>query len=134
MAEATAGLAAWKAKHEQAAYRRIPSTTPDRAAPAGAPAEHMVAMGDGTRLASDVYLPAKGGPFPAILTRLPYGKREPYCFMPTVADHWVRKGYAAVVQDVRGKWASEGSFEPNLNRHEISDGHESIDWVAGQPW
>ncbi len=134
IAEAGGGLAAWKAKHEQAAYERIPSTTPDRAAPAGAPVQHMVAMGDGTRLASDVYLPAAGGPFPAILTRLPYGKREPYCFMPTVADHWVRKGYAAVVQDVRGKWASEGSFEPNLNRHEISDGHDSIAWVASQPW
>ncbi len=134
MAGERGGLAAWEAKHRQAAYERIPSTTPDRAAAAGPPAEHRVAMRDGVRLATDVYLPAGEGPFPAILTRLPYGKREPYCFMPAVARHWVRKGYAAAVQDVRGKWASEGSFEPNLNRHEIPDGHDSVAWLAAQPW
>ena len=134
MADERGGLAAWEAKHRQAAYERIPSATPDRAAAAGPPAEHGVAMRDGVRLATDVYLPAGEGPFPAILTRLPYGKREPYCFMPAIARHWVRKGYAAAVQDVRGKWASEGSFEPNLNRHEIPDGHDSVAWLAAQPW
>jgi putative CocE/NonD family hydrolase len=54
--------------------------------------------------------------------------------MPVVADLWNRRGYAAVVQDVRGKWGSEGVFEPNLARNEISDGNDTVDWIAKQPW
>ena len=118
----------------QAPYTRLPSATPDRAAPGRTISDAMVAMRDGTRLATDVYLPEGEGPFPAILTRLPYGKTEPYCYMPVIADYWVRKGYAAVVQDVRGKWGSEGLFEPNLAANEVPDGHDTIDWIAQQPW
>ncbi len=94
----------------------------------------MVPMRDGIRLATDVYLPACDAPFPTILTRLPYGKTEPYCFMPAVARFWNRKGYAAVVQDVRGKWDSEGHFEPNLAANEVPDGYDTIEWIATQPW
>jgi predicted acyl esterase len=86
----------------------------------------MVRARDGIGLATDVYLPDGPGPFPTVLTRLPYGKTEAYCAMPVVADLWNRRGYAAVVQDVRGKWGSEGVFEPNLARNEISDGHDTV--------
>ncbi len=130
----TGGLAAQKAKHEVAHYDALPSDTPDRASPGAVLADALIPMRDGTRLATDVYLPAGDGPFPAILTRIPYGKTEPYCYMPVIAAYWVRKGYAAVVQDVRGKWASEGHFEPNLNRNEVPDGFDTIDWIANQPW
>lgn len=128
------GLAAQKAKREVASYERLPSATPDRAEPGRTLADQMVTMRDGVGLASDIYLPAGGGPFPTILTRMPYGKTEPYCYLPVIAAYWVRKGYAAVVQDVRGKWASEGKFEPNLNRNEVPDGYDTIDWIARQPW
>ena len=121
-------------KRAEPAWTRIPSAAPDRAEPGETIEDAMVAMRDGVRLATDVYLPAGEGPFPAILTRMPYGKREPYCFMPAIADHWVRRGYAAVVQDVRGKWASEGHFEPNLSAAETPDGYDAIDWIARQPW
>ncbi len=130
----TDGLQAWKDKHETAAWETIPTELPRRAEAGRVLGDVMVAMRDGTRLATDVYLPAGDGPFPAILTRMPYGKREPYCFMPVVAANWVRQGYAAVIQDVRGKWASEGRFEPNLAAVEIPDGHDTIDWIAGQDW
>jgi uncharacterized protein len=130
----TGGLAAQKGKHEVAAVSHIPTTTPDRARPGEVIADQMIAMRDGVRLATDVYLPAGDGPFHAILTRMPYGKTEPYCYMPVIAAYWVSKGYAAVVQDVRGKWASQGSFEPNLNRNEIPDGYDTIAWIADQPW
>ncbi len=128
------GLAAQKAKREAAGYECLPSATPDRAEPGRTVADQMVTMRDGVGLATDVYLPEGVGPFPTILTRMPYGKTEPYCHMPVIADYWVRKGYAAVVQDVRGKWASEGKFEPNLNRNEVPDGYDTIDWIAKQPW
>ncbi len=121
-------------KRRAPAWDRIPSATPDRAEPGAAMSDLMVPMRDGVGLATDVYLPAGDGPFPTILTRMPYGKTEPYCFMPAIAGYWVRKGYAAAVQDVRGKWGSEGRFEPNLAAAETPDGYDTVDWIARQPW
>ena len=103
--------------------------------------EFMVPMRDGVRLATDVYLPAqpighdtdaRPGPFPALVVRQPYGKREPFLWMPVQGRYWARRGYALVVQDVRGRWASEGEYEPFF--HELDDGYDTVDWVAKQPW
>ncbi len=103
--------------------------------------EFMAPMRDGVRLATDVYLPqrpvghgkdARPGPFPALVIRQPYGKREPFLWMPVQARYWARRGYACVVQDVRGRWASEGEYEPFF--HELDDGYDTVDWVAKQPW
>ncbi len=116
------------------AFKRIPSASEDRSALSSVVSDQMIPMRDGVRLATDVYLPRGAGPFPAVLTRLPYGKTEAWCNMPEVAEYWTRKGYAAVVQDVRGKWGSEGVFEPNLNRHEVPDGYDTIEWISRQPW
>jgi uncharacterized protein len=113
--------------------RLLPSL-PDRRGRGPVSSDVMVRARDGIGLATDVYLPDGPGPFPAVLTRLPYGKTESYCSLPVVADLWNRRGYAAVVQDVRGKWGSEGVFEPNLARNEVSDGYDTIDWIAKQPW
>lgn len=115
-------------------YTKVPTSLPDRAGRGEVLSDVMIAMRDGVRLATDVYLPEGPGPFATVLTRLPYGKTEPYCVMPVIADYWNRRGYAAVVQDVRGKWGSEGVFEPNLNKNEIADGYDTIDWIARQPW
>jgi uncharacterized protein len=103
--------------------------------------EFMVPMRDGTGLATDVYLPgepvghdkeARPGPFPALVVRQPYGKREPFLWMPLQGRYWARRGYALVVQDVRGRWASEGEYDPFVN--ELDDGYDTVDWVARQPW
>lgn len=95
--------------------------------------EHMVPMRDGIRLATDVYLPADTpGPGPTILTRLPYDKTGDYTFMPVVAQYFLRFGYRVVVQDVRGKFRSEG--ETLLFVNEADDGYDTIDWIVGQPW
>lgn len=113
---------------------KLLASLPDRMARGPVKSDLMVRARDGIGLATDVYLPAGPGPFPTILTRLPYGKTEAYCAMPVIADLWNRRGYAAVVQDVRGKWGSEGVFEPNLARNEISDGYDTVDWIAKQAW
>ena len=95
--------------------------------------EIMVPMRDGVRLATDVYLP--GGstePGPVILTRLPYDKNGSYTFMPLVAEYFMRHGYRMVVQDVRGKFRSEG--ETLLFVNEADDGYDTIEWITRQPW
>ncbi|MEU9345277.1 CocE/NonD family hydrolase [Streptomyces sp. NPDC048278] len=91
-----------------------------------------IPMRDGTRLATDVYLPSGTGPWPAVLVRLPYDKNGGYCFMPEIAAYVTGRGYAAVVQDVRGKFRSEGATEFGI--HEVSDGYDTVDWVCRQPW
>ena len=67
-------------------------------------------MRDGVGLFTDIYLPPGDGPFPVVLTRVPYGKRSDYVFLPAIGQFWVRHGYAYVGQDVRGRFGSEGSF------------------------
>lgn len=89
-----------------------------------------VQMRDGTTLYADVYRPASPGPHPALLTRTPYDKalRGPAPFVVRAAT----AGYAVVIQDVRGRFTSEGPFETFVN--ERQDGYDTLDWLAGQSW
>ncbi|MBS1881999.1 MAG: CocE/NonD family hydrolase [Actinobacteria bacterium] len=110
--------------------------SPARPLSLGQPDPHadqaMVGMRDGVRLATDVYLPAGRGPFPTVLTRLPYDKSGRDCFIPWVAAYMTGRGYAFVAQDTRGKGRSEG--EPIAFVDELADGYDSLDWVAGRSW
>lgn len=92
----------------------------------------MVRMRDGVRLATDVYLPQEAGPAPAIVVRLPYDKASRYTFFPLLAPSITARGYALVVQDVRGKFGSEGETVAFV--HETDDGWDTLDWVANQEW
>jgi putative CocE/NonD family hydrolase len=95
--------------------------------------EHFITTSDGVRLATDVYLPVgQSGPFPAVLIRLPYDKNGEFCFMPHFARIITARGYAAVIQDVRGKFRSEGATE--FGRHEVEDGWDTLEWISVQPW
>lgn len=90
-----------------------------------------VLMRDGTVLRADVLRPRKDGRFPTLVYRTPYGKEyalEDY----TTFQHAVERGYAVVVQDVRGRYASAGEFRPYEN--EGHDGYDTIEWAAQQPW
>jgi putative CocE/NonD family hydrolase len=86
-------------------------------------------MRDGTVLRADVFRPASEGPFPVLLCRLPYGKRVPLVLQQLDALTLARNGFIVVVQDVRGRFASEGVWEPWTN--EEQDGYDSIQWAAG---
>ena len=110
----------------------IPSGTPDRELQTGVTADCFATMRDGIRLGADVYLPRAVGPFPAIVIRMPYGKQTPAMGMAVLGAWLARKGYACVVQDVRGKFSSGGDFDPGV--HEVEDGYDTVDWVAGQDW
>lgn len=90
-----------------------------------------VAMRDGVVLRADVLHPAGNGKFPVLVYRTPYGKdaaQRQY----TTFKHAVDRGYAVVVQDVRGRFQSEGEFRPYEN--EGRDGYDTIEWAATQPW
>lgn len=94
--------------------------------------QYAVAMADGVRLATDVYLPERGTRWPTLLSRLPYDKAGDECFLPAVARWFTERGFAVVVQDVRGKVRSGGELAPF--EAEIADGYATLDWVAAQRW
>jgi putative CocE/NonD family hydrolase len=87
-----------------------------------------VPMRDGVHLSTDVYRPAKDGKYPAILVRTPYKKE----MSELTGRFYARRGYAVAVQDCRGRFGSEGTWEPFV--HEPKDGHDAVEWVAAQPW
>lgn len=92
-----------------------------------------VAMPDGVRLAADVFRPAGGGRHPVVLLRTPYDRSGAAAFgLQLNALHLVDAGYVVVTQDVRGRFGSEGEFEPF--RSEAADGVATIHWAAEQPW
>lgn len=87
---------------------------------------------DGTVLRADVYLPAGVGEYPVLLMRTPYGKGHAQANSGYAHPSWyASRGYVVVVQDCRGRWASDGVFVPYLN--EAEDGYETIEWAARLP-
>ena len=90
-----------------------------------------VSMRDGVQLRADVLRPAGGGRFPTLVYRTPYGK-DAALKDDTTFRRAVERGYALVVQDVRGRYASDGDFRPY--EREGRDGYDTIEWAARQPW
>jgi putative CocE/NonD family hydrolase len=92
-----------------------------------------VSMRDGTILYADCYRPAEEGRYPVLLQRTPYDKEiTTLALMQTDTFRAVRRGYAVVIQDVRGRYRSEGTFNPF--HQEIPDGYDTVEWCAAQPW
>jgi len=98
------------------------------------PLEFMVKMRDDVSLLTDVYLPDGNGPFPVILSRVPYGTKSDYIFQPQVGAFFIGHGYAYVTQNVRGRFGSEGIFTAYTKGQEIPDGYDTIDWIVDQSW
>ncbi len=92
--------------------------------------EHAIeaTMRDGTVLRADVYRPKAEGKFPVLLERTPYDKRQSAGFALTTAAH----GYVVVIQDVRGRYTSDGEWYPFKN--ESNDGYDTVEWVATLPY
>jgi hypothetical protein len=90
-----------------------------------------IPMRDGVVLRADIRLPSGRGPFPVLVYRTPYGANNALREYTTF-QHALERGYAIVVQDVRGRYASDGVFAPYQN--EGRDGYDTIEWAAKQPW
>lgn len=89
-----------------------------------------IPMRDGTTLRADVYLPTSKGPHPTVLLRSPYGRGPG--FAVTMAVPFAARGYAVVMQSVRGTFGSGGEFTPVVN--EEHDGQDTVVWLREQPW
>ncbi len=87
---------------------------------------------DGVILRADVRRPKKDGKYPVLIFRTPYGKNEGDEENEKTFAEAVRRGYAMVVCDVRGRYASDGEFVAYQN--EGKDGYDTIEWAAKQPW
>lgn len=84
---------------------------------------------DGTILRADIYRPNKEGKYPVLLTRLPYNKDLPrYSQMILDPVKAANKGYIVVIQDVRGRFQSEGEFQSFSS--EAKDGYDTVEWAA----
>lgn len=90
-----------------------------------------VPMRDGIQLRADILRPAGRGRFPTLVYRTPYGK-DAALKEYTTFTRALGRGYAIVVQDVRGRYASEGDFRPY--EREGRDGYDTIEWAARQSW
>ena len=98
-------------------------------------ADTMVPMRDGTGLATDIYLPAIAGlpaqgQFPVIIERTPYNKASPVNV--TNGKYFARRGYVCAIQDVRGRFQSQGQWYPFAK--EATEGYDAVQWLAAQPW
>jgi putative CocE/NonD family hydrolase len=85
---------------------------------------------DGVTLRADVYRPDASGKFPVLVVRTPYDKSAGMA--ATEKDYFPPRGYVVVMQDTRGRHASDGEFTPFVN--EGRDGYDAIEWAAGLPW
>ncbi len=89
-----------------------------------------VSMRDGIVLYADIYRPAGPGSYPTLLQRTPYEKGGAIA-IPIILRA-VSSGYAVVVQDVRGRFESNGDFYAFVN--ERQDGYDTLEWLVAQPW
>ena len=97
--------------------------------------QEMVAR-DGVTLRADVYHPTGDGKYPALVCRTPYQKQTPRYI--EIATDLAQRGYCIVVQDFRGRYASDGDYEwmwrERTETHDTGDGYDTIEWAARLPW
>ncbi len=122
--------------HDQSPYARAQGPkTSSRAAEYDAVMQKnvMIPMRDGVSLAADLYRPGRDGKpapgrFPALLTRTPYNKDGAGGESRYYAEH----GYVVVANDVRGRYASEGTWR--LIVDDPADGFDVVEWIAREEW
>jgi putative CocE/NonD family hydrolase len=88
-----------------------------------------VPMRDGVWLATDLYRNADGSAAPVLVMRLPYDKER---FVSPETMTLVQAGFHVVIQDSRGRFASQGEFHASVQ--EINDSVDCYTWVAQQSW
>jgi uncharacterized protein len=110
----------------------------------------FIPVRDGTRLCVNIYRPDADAKFPALLAMGGYGKELQEVLMPPQplqkSAVWdgnieagdtpdiVPRGYVHIVADARGTGKSEGEYPGMWSSQEGRDGHDLVEWIAGQPW
>ncbi len=95
----------------------------------------MIPMSDGIQLATDIYIPAENGKavnqkLPLLLQRTPYGKTAER-FKPSI-DLLTKRGYIVAMQDLRGRYDSEGDFT-KYSSLEAPDGAATVEYLSKLP-
>ena len=90
-----------------------------------------VKMRDGVILRGDIFRPDAEGKYPVLLERTPY-RRATWGYDVNFAQRAASRGYIVFLQDVRGRYTSDGEWYPFL--HESDDGYDTIEWIAAQPY
>ncbi|MDG2109119.1 MAG: CocE/NonD family hydrolase [Flavobacteriaceae bacterium] len=97
----------------------------------------MMPMRDGIRLATDIYIPKTGKKVPIIFSRTPYnfnswvdGKEQTRTMER--AYEALKRGYAYVVQNERGRYFSEGEWD--ILGVPLTDGFDAFSWLEGKEW
>lgn len=123
-----------KPPREPARIPRQPRTSPKQFDALLAEQNVMITMRDGIKLATNIWRPARNGvavseKFPVLLLRTPYDKnaRAPQ------APYFAERGYVVAVQDIRGRYKSEGVFM-KVQPKDATDGYDTIEWLAKQPY
>jgi putative CocE/NonD family hydrolase len=88
-------------------------------------------MRDGVVLRANVYRASDDGAYPVLLSRQPYDKNTNINLVYADPVRLAAAGYLVVMQDVRGRYASDGDFDPGV--HEFEDGYDTVQWAAGLP-
>ncbi|WP_088831493.1 CocE/NonD family hydrolase [Paenibacillus tyrfis] len=91
-----------------------------------------VPMRDGVTLYADIYRPDSPERHPVLLMRTPYNKADAQTMNYAHPSWYAQHGYVVIIQDTRGRWESEGEFQPY--RTEAEDGYDTIEWAAGLPY
>jgi len=91
-----------------------------------------VSTRDGTKLATDIYRPADQARHPVLVIRTPYSKSAPQNANVITPLSAAQRGYVVVMQDIRGRFKSDGVYEPFVN--EQADGYDAVEWAASQSW
>ncbi len=91
-----------------------------------------IRMRDGVTLYADIYRPSKAGRFPTVVVSTPYGVQRESVGVHDNLIGLAKLGYAVVNTDCRGRYESEGAWDPF--RAEGRDGYDVIEWAAKQPW
>jgi putative CocE/NonD family hydrolase len=90
----------------------------------------LAPMRDGVKLAMDLVRPDTDAPCPVVLVRTPYDK---VLVRPGAqVEDLARRGYIVAMQDCRGRFNSDGSFDPYRQEH--NDGFDTVEWLTKQPW
>jgi len=91
---------------------------------------HLVRMRDGVRISVDIFQPDARGQFPGILSLTPYDNTLEG--MINRARWFARRGYVVALADARGRFDSEGEWDPFSDKHG-KDGYDLVEWLARQP-
>ena len=88
---------------------------------------------DGVTLEADIFRPDAEGVFPTLVLRTPYSRRiRGQLSQSPDVQFFPARGYVVVLQDTRGRGASEGSYYPFFG--EGPDTYDTVEWAAALPW